>query len=320
MAVHLVTGHAGTPHVTSADQGAQNSVLHGEGAYIVSGLSCTMTNANTAHVDVGSMFLNGRFVMVTGNGQDVAIDSGAVGVTRTDLICARYELAGNGTESVAIVCKKGAAGGAVPSYTEGNILEGATVAEFPMYRVELNGITVSAPVAIIQRTGGIPLDRIPAIPASKVSGLGAFATKSTLAASDIPSIDASKIASGTINAARIPSLDASKVTSGTLNSARIPTLTTAKLSDAGNMSRMTIQGGTVTVNMPKGAVSEPFSVPFPTNYKQTPFVMAFVGTNRSFYTIVNGPTTSAMSGHVRSVEPYNEAFTVTVRWVAIGYA
>lgn len=47
---------------------------------------------------------------------------------------------------------------------------------------------------------------------------------SNLTAADIPTLDASKIASGTLSTSRIPNLDASKITSGTLNAARVPDL------------------------------------------------------------------------------------------------
>ena len=53
----------------------------------------------------------------------------------------------------------------------------------------------------------------------------------SLAAGDIPNLNASKITAGTLGDARIPSLAASKVTSGTFDVARIPTLTAAKISD-----------------------------------------------------------------------------------------
>lgn len=59
-----------------------------------------------------------------------------------------------------------------------------------------------------------------------------------LSASDIPSLAASKITSGTFGTARIPSLAASKITSGTFATARIAdnAITAAKLNVSGNGS------------------------------------------------------------------------------------
>ena len=50
-----------------------------------------------------------------------------------------------------------------------------------------------------------------------------------LDASDIPSLPASKITSGTLDAARIPNLPASQITSGTFDEARIPNLNASKI-------------------------------------------------------------------------------------------
>lgn len=50
-----------------------------------------------------------------------------------------------------------------------------------------------------------------------------------LSDSQIPSLDAGKIGSGTLSVSRIPNLDASKITSGTVNTARIPNLDASKI-------------------------------------------------------------------------------------------
>ena len=50
-----------------------------------------------------------------------------------------------------------------------------------------------------------------------------------LSDSQIPSLDAGKIGSGTLSVSRIPNLDASKITSGTVNTARIPDLDASKI-------------------------------------------------------------------------------------------
>lgn len=61
-----------------------------------------------------------------------------------------------------------------------------------------------------------------------------------LVAADIPSLAASKIASGTFDAARIPSLAASKITSGTFDSARIPAPTWTELGRVSGTNSATI--------------------------------------------------------------------------------
>ena len=70
--------------------------------------------------------------------------------------------------------------------------------------------------------------------AGPASGSNAAPTFRALVAADIPSLDASKITSGTFNVDRIPSLAASKITSGTFDVARIPTGTTSTTVALGN--------------------------------------------------------------------------------------
>lgn len=65
---------------------------------------------------------------------------------------------------------------------------------------------------------------------------GRVTSGTTLSASDIPNLDASKTTSGSFNADRIPSLDASKITSGTFADARIPNLDASKIT-AGTITR-----------------------------------------------------------------------------------
>lgn len=63
---------------------------------------------------------------------------------------------------------------------------------------------------------------IPSLNASKISS-------GTLDIARIPDLDAAKLASGTLAADRIPNLDAGKISSGTLAAARIPNLAASKI-------------------------------------------------------------------------------------------
>jgi hypothetical protein len=65
---------------------------------------------------------------------------------------------------------------------------------------------------------------------------GRVTSGTTLAAGDIPALDASKTTSGTFADARIPALDASKTTSGTFAAARIPNLDASKIT-SGTLTR-----------------------------------------------------------------------------------
>ena len=119
----------------------------------------------------------------------------------------------------------------------------------------LNGIDVVGSM-------NITASDIPSLDASKI-------TSGTLASARIPVMDASKIGSGTFGASRIPNLDASKITTGTIPAARIadlssvyaaasaiPTKVSDLTNDIGylssipthNQSADTITGGTLGAN------------------------------------------------------------------------
>lgn len=95
--------------------------------------------------------------------------------------------------------------------------------------IDANGVLSAADQAYTHPTGAGNL-HVPAfdilsqgrvLRARDLDGMPAW---ESLVASDIPSLDAAKIVSGTFDAARIPNLDAGKITSGTFAAARIPNL------------------------------------------------------------------------------------------------
>lgn len=224
MTVELITGHAGSAHISAADDGWYNVGIVGDGKYVLdtgTQFACNVQSANLVTIGIGDALFEGRHVRVSAT-ENVALDNGAQGVNRNDIICIKYEYASStSVESASLAVIKGTASSGTatdPDIPSGSILEGATTAYMPLWRIPISGITVGTPVKLygevltaldgaLNRTWNA--SQIPNLPASKI-------TSGTFDASRVPSLDASKIASGTFAAARIPSLDASKIGSGTL--------------------------------------------------------------------------------------------------------
>ena len=149
MAIELVTGHAGAAHVSSADAGAFHAGIAGSGRYILktaNQLSATMPDANTLTVATGDALFDGRHVRVA-SAESVAIDSGTQGQQRHDIVGFAYSVSGS-VETAALAVIKGtpsASSPVDPDLPTGNILEGATEAFMPLYRVVLDGINAGTP-------------------------------------------------------------------------------------------------------------------------------------------------------------------------------
>lgn len=149
MAIELITGHAGTAHVSSADAGAYNAGTAGSGRYVLgtaNGMSATLEDANTLVIATGDAIFDGRHVRITSS-ESVTIDSGAQNMQRKDIVGIYYSIE-NAVESATVAVYKGtpaASAATDPTLPTGNILEGATTAFMPLYRITLNGITPNEP-------------------------------------------------------------------------------------------------------------------------------------------------------------------------------
>ena len=149
--MRIITGATGTTHVTSNDDGEFNQGIFGAGLIVFANggqLEASIVDNNTIRIKDGDLLIQGRHALIEPNTtEDVSIDTGAVGMNRNDLIVARYALDTNtGYESIVLEVIKGAesAGEATdPSYTTGDIRTGSVLVEVPLYRVRINGITVS---------------------------------------------------------------------------------------------------------------------------------------------------------------------------------
>lgn len=149
--MHLVTGYAGQEHITAADQGAWNAAIVGSGEYVLqkgSQFSATVISNNQIRIADGDILMQGRHIRLNeGSYVDCAIENGAQGYLRNDLIVARYtKNSSTGIEEANLVVIKGTAvtSGAVdPEYTSGNIIADHVLQnDMPLYRVPLDGLTV----------------------------------------------------------------------------------------------------------------------------------------------------------------------------------
>jgi hypothetical protein len=149
--IHLVTGYAGLEHVTSADQGAFNASIFGNGQFVLSRgnkLAASVITNNLIRVLDGDILMQGRHIRLNeGTYVDLTIESGVGGYLRNDLIVVRYTKNGTtGVEECNLVVIKGenAVDNPVdPSYTSGDIVAGnALLNDMPLYRVPLNGLNV----------------------------------------------------------------------------------------------------------------------------------------------------------------------------------
>lgn len=151
--IHLVTGKSSTDHVSSANAGALNAGMVGAGSYALkfgSNLTANMTTANSITIGTGCVLHNGRQFEIE-EPKTLTVQSGSQGQKRNDLVVARYKLNQDGTESGSLVVIKGAATSGTPidpAYNTGSILDGATVSDMPLYRIELNGISVGTPIKL----------------------------------------------------------------------------------------------------------------------------------------------------------------------------
>ena len=148
--MQIVTGYRGEPHITSDDQQALNKGVIGDAILpIGEQLHAEMVTANTLRIHDGTAVMGGvEFRVDPGTYDDVSIDNGAQGMNRIDLVCARYQKDGStGVESMSWAVVKGTPSSgtpSTPSYTTGDIIEGAADVYFPMYKVKLTGLAAEA--------------------------------------------------------------------------------------------------------------------------------------------------------------------------------
>lgn len=150
--MNIITGYKGEPHVTSQQLRDTNIGTFGSGVYILdvgSQMAATVVSSNQVDIADGLLVAEGCTAEVArGTTESMTIENGAQGMLRTDLIVARYtKAAGTAVEAMELAVIKGtpaASNPATPAYNTGLIADGDTPVDFPLYRVNLNGISITS--------------------------------------------------------------------------------------------------------------------------------------------------------------------------------
>lgn len=161
MANYLDTGDTGRA-VSAESDGALLAGIFGSAKYVLengSQLKAEVQSNNIVKISDGDAVMYGRHVRIPANDSAlVTINNGHSGTNRIDLIVFRYTKDSTGKETVdlAVIQGEDSTGTATaPATIDGDILTGAMQADFPLYRVELNGLNIVSVTAMFDVIGNI---------------------------------------------------------------------------------------------------------------------------------------------------------------------
>lgn len=157
MAIELVTGRYGEPHVGSEDVRAYNAYATAKGRYVLHGGGATVENANTVLIKPVELLVEGAHIRITGTGEQVEIDNGNASYNRIDVIAFHYKAEGQESgdvrEHVTLEVVKGTNSSVTPVEPDmpktGDLLENVSETYIPYYSVRISGLTPQTPVCKI---------------------------------------------------------------------------------------------------------------------------------------------------------------------------
>lgn len=147
----IITGYTGIPHITAENDRDINIGIFGSKSYVLQTgtmLTAEISNNNEIKVRDGVIMHQGCAASIKKNTYDsVTINNGSQGMKRIDLIVARYEKQPEtNAELLTLKVLQGTPAETspqVPAHTEGDIQAGDTVADMPLYEVEIDGLNIT---------------------------------------------------------------------------------------------------------------------------------------------------------------------------------
>lgn len=162
--MELVTGRAGSPHITAQQDRQLHQGIWGEEAYILATgnqLEPEVQSSNKILIKDGALMFQGAlFSVKVGTTDEITINNGNQGMQRKDLVVARYTYDSSqnieSAEWVVIQGEPAASNPVAPSGTSGDIQAGDAVVDCPFMIVNLNGINVTGVDIIPEVVPDIP--------------------------------------------------------------------------------------------------------------------------------------------------------------------
>lgn len=135
-------------HINAADDRAIWEAVIGMDGVVNVGqkLKATLISNNLLRVYDGALVVGGAVGRIPfGEYEDITINNGTQNQLRNDLVVAQIE-ANGAIENMKLHYIQGVPGEVAkdPDYTVGNVYEGETLRQYPLYRVKLNGLNVEA--------------------------------------------------------------------------------------------------------------------------------------------------------------------------------
>jgi hypothetical protein len=152
MAVNIVTGKTGDPHITSYDEKMRNAEMFGTDKFVFTeGGRLWASKVDNTHVRITSgmcMNCGTQMGIEADDNVTVELDPGSLGYNRIDLIVMRYTHdTTNDVESASLVVVKGTPAASTPveptpEYIDGNILSGDVNADMKLWKIVFEGTTL----------------------------------------------------------------------------------------------------------------------------------------------------------------------------------
>lgn len=153
MTQHCITAHYGYDHISAHETSLIQALVYGSGRYLLEGMQATVPNSTTLHISNGIALLDGRWYLITGNGEDLEIPHGSIGMQRKDRVWLVYRRLGDKTDDIRLEYEAGVPSTGTPvapaNEHPGSILDGSSTVWIPYLEIPLSGLTVGRPTVLI---------------------------------------------------------------------------------------------------------------------------------------------------------------------------